>query len=191
MTTTELARDLAALDALGAAEDGDYVRTGFHWCHGASPEAMVSVAEIFSRHGYFLEMITCVDLRPTDGRMRLVYTFNRFGEPDRHRFQVDLAPTITWTGPEPKPVRAKPTAEGDDEATSGAPTQTTAPSIVSVFPAANWFEREIFDMYGVRFDEHPDLTRILLPDDADFHALLKDFGRIEDAEGTLDDQRPS
>lgn len=49
-------------------------------------------------------------------------------------------------------------------------------------PSADWFEREIYDMYGVRFDDHPDLARILLPDDADFHALLKDFGRIEDAE---------
>jgi len=58
-----------------------------------------------------------------------------------------------------------------------------APSITGEFPSGDWFEREVFDMYGVRFGGHPNLKRILLPDDADFHALLKDFGRIEDAEG--------
>ncbi|MCA8972076.1 MAG: NADH-quinone oxidoreductase subunit C, partial [Planctomycetes bacterium] len=42
---------------------------------------------------------------------------------------------------------------------------------------ADWHEREAYDMYGVRFIGHPNLERILLPEDADFHALLKDFGR--------------
>ncbi len=52
-----------------------------------------------------------------------------------------------------------------------------------MYKAADWNEREVYDMYGVTFAGHPDLKRILLPDDADFHALLKDFGRMEDAEG--------
>ena len=56
-----------------------------------------------------------------------------------------------------------------------------AETLCSVYKAANWHEREAYDMYGVRFAGHPELKRILLPDDVDYHALLKDFGRIEDA----------
>lgn len=48
------------------------------------------------------------------------------------------------------------------------------PSVTSVWPTANWHERETYDMFGVQFEGHPELTRILMPDDADFHPLRKD-----------------
>lgn len=50
-----------------------------------------------------------------------------------------------------------------------------AHTISQVYPGADWYEREVFDLFGIHFYGHPNLKRILLPEDADFHPLLKDF----------------
>jgi len=51
----------------------------------------------------------------------------------------------------------------------------SVPSVVSVWPTADWHEREQFDLMGVQFDGHPNLARLLMPDDWEGHPLRKDY----------------
>ncbi len=53
--------------------------------------------------------------------------------------------------------------------------QPTVPSLVELWKGANWLERETYDMYGIYFDNHPDLRRILLPNEWEGHPLRKDY----------------
>lgn len=56
-----------------------------------------------------------------------------------------------------------------------AASNPVVPSITSIFPGANFYEREAFDLFGIVFAGHPDLTRIVLPDDWEGHPLRKDY----------------
>ncbi|MCU0240121.1 MAG: NADH-quinone oxidoreductase subunit C [Pyrinomonadaceae bacterium] len=53
--------------------------------------------------------------------------------------------------------------------------EPNVPSVTTVWKTANWHERETYDLVGIKFDNHPDLRRILLPSDFDGHALRKDY----------------
>lgn len=63
-------------------------------------------------------------------------------------------------------IRVKTWAVGDSP---------VVPSVVSLWEAANWHEREAYDMYGIRFEGHPDMRRMFLPEHVDIHPLRKDY----------------
>jgi len=89
---------------------------------------------------------TCVDRFPLEPRFELQYHLVSIPKKNKLRLRVKLS--------------------GDDPVVD---------SLVPVWPGANWLEREIFDLMGIRFAGHPDLRRILLPDDWEGHPLRKDF----------------
>lgn len=59
------------------------------------------------------------------------------------------------------------------------PREEKIPSVTSLWEGADWYERELFDMFGVHFEGHPDLKRILMPDDWQGHPMCKDYPLTE------------
>ena len=92
----------------------------------------------------FLSDVTASDWPGADSRFWLAYDLRSMQERHRLRLRVGLA---------------------DDD--------PTVPSVTPMFPTANWQERELFDLFGIGFEGHPDLTRILMPDDWEGHPLRK------------------
>ena len=148
MLKDKLKTALASLN-LAQVSDGDYARTGYHLEVAAGPGQMPAVAQAMLDQGCFLESFTAVDLRES---FTLVYHFASFDE---------LCRTV---------VHASLTKETKEAKGAQAPT------ISLVYPGADWYEREVYDLFGIKFAGHPNLKRLLLPEDADFHPLLKDFG---------------
>jgi NADH-quinone oxidoreductase subunit C len=67
-------------------------------------------------------------------------------------------------------------------------SQAEIPTLTSVFPAANWMERETYEFYGVQFIGHPDLRIILNVEDMDYHPLLKQYPLVDDSRTDKDDK---
>jgi len=94
----------------------------------------------------FLSDVTCVDWYPAEPRFEVVYHLLSIPKKERVRLKVRLD--------------------------SGSPA---VESVTPVWPGANFFEREVFDLFGVRFTGHPYLRRILMPEDWEGHPLRKDY----------------
>ena len=94
----------------------------------------------------FLSDITCVDWYPSEPRFEIVYSLLSMRRKQHLRLKVRLP--------------------GDNPA---------LPSLMSVWPSCNYYEREVFDLFGVRFEGHPYLRRIMMPEDWKGHPLRKDY----------------
>lgn len=90
--------------------------------------------------------VTAIDFHPREPRFQVAYQLLSLEHNDR--------------------VRVRTLVGGDD---------ARVPTCTDLWPGANWSERECFDMFGIRFDGHPDLRRLLMPKGYDHHPLRKDF----------------
>ena len=94
----------------------------------------------------YLADVTCVDWYPAEPRFEVVYHLLSIPNKERVRLKVKLS--------------------GDGPSLD---------SVTSVWPGANYFEREVFDLFGVRFNGHPYLRRLLMPENWEGHPLRKDY----------------
>ena len=110
-------------------------------------ESIIAACEAIKKAGYnFFEDVTAVDWYPSEPRFQLSYSILSHSLKRRLRLVVRLA--------------------SDD---------AVVDSIVSVWPAANFYEREVFDLFGIHFAGHPNLRRIMMPEDWNGHPLRKDY----------------
>jgi NADH-quinone oxidoreductase subunit C len=113
-----------------------------------APGKIVSVCGFLKYDQKFVRLssVTAVDRYPAEPRFEVVY----------HLHSVELK----------QRVRLKCRVYGADPAIE---------SVTSVWRGANWYEREVFDLFGINFLNHPDLRRIMMPDDWEGHPLRKDY----------------
>lgn len=126
-------------------ELADYKSKGYHLDVETPVEKLIEAVELLDREMFSLESVTGVDWL-ADGQMEVVYDFNHH----RELCRVAVRTRVARDNPE-------------------------VPTISHLFGGANWHERETHDFFGIVFTGHPDLTPFLLPEDADFHPLLKDY----------------
>jgi NADH-quinone oxidoreductase subunit C len=99
----------------------------------------------------FLADLLPVDYYPREPRFEIVYLLASLG--------------VAGFGDAPKRLRVKVRVASD----------AVVPSVSSVWPAANWSEREAYDLFGINFSDHPDMRRILMPEDWEGFPLRKDY----------------
>ena len=113
-----------------------------------APPKIVSVCGFLKYDQSFVRLstVTGVDRYPAEPRFEVVYHLLSIPHKERVRLKVRL----DGSGP-------------------------AIESVTSVWPSANFYEREVFDLFGVRFTGHPNLQRIMMPDDWEGHPLRKDY----------------
>lgn len=124
----------------------DYAVHGYHLDAQIDPSQIVDAVTLIDEAGFFIESITGVDWIKED-QLEVVYDFSRY--------DFDLCRVVIRT----RLPRTNPVID----------------TITNIYAGANWHERETHDFYGIVFEGHPHLVPLLLPEDADFHPLLKDF----------------
>jgi NADH-quinone oxidoreductase subunit C len=112
----------------------------------AASEIRAAAMTVQSAGYNFFEDMTAVDWFPSSPRFQLSYHILSHAHKERIRLRVLL--------------------EGENPSVE---------SITPVWPSANFYEREVFDLFGVRFEGHPNLRRVLMPDDWQGHPLRKDY----------------
>jgi NADH-quinone oxidoreductase subunit C len=115
-------------------------------------ETMRALRDVPELRFALLADITAVDYLPREPRYEVIYLLASLG--------------VAGYGDTPKRLRVKVRVPGD---------LSHVESVASIWPAANWAEREVYDMFGVHFDNHPDLRRVLMPDDWEGHPARKDY----------------
>ena len=124
----------------------DYSKHGYHLDVQLDAGRLTEAVTLIDSLEYFIESITGVDWIKED-QLEIIYDFSRY--------DFDLCRVVLRT----RIDRANP----------------VVPSITEIYAGANWHERETHDFFGIKFEGHPHLIPLLLPEDADFHPLLKDF----------------
>ena len=124
----------------------DYQSCGFHLDILLDPDQLIEATTILFKLDFYLESITGVDWIK-DNQLEAVYDFSRY---DFELCRIAIRVKVPRDNP-------------------------LIPSITKVYTGANWHERETHDFFGIKFQNHPNPTPLLLPEDADFHPLLKDF----------------
>ncbi len=194
-----LAKVKEALSAVSPLEvkDTDYQAKGYHLDVAVDPDQVVQCAEVMTELGFFLEAITGVDWFGQIAAAKEAKEKAAALAAKKYEAAKAKAEEAGEEPPAPPEPAAEPEAEDaptedplevvyDYNITSGELCRVVVrckmprsnpevPTISAVCSGANWHERETHDFFGIKFIGHPDLSPLLLPEDADFHPLLKDF----------------